>query len=157
MASKNAKRRDISDKPELHKTHFIAKPLLGGLAIFIGFAATLLIFLDVDDKFISLVIGTIILVLTGLLDDVYNLKPIVKLFGQTTAASVVVFWNINLYVVLIDYFNRFFIPEYIVIALIIGIAMAIGLMILFPNYLKLVNGMVWGEGTDEDISCWIIG
>lgn len=68
-----------------------------------------------------------------------------------------VVWDINLYVVLIDYFNRFFIPEYIVIALIIGIAMAIGLMILFPNYLKLVNGMVWGEGTDEDISCWIIG
>lgn len=72
LVSNIAKRRDILDKPGLHKTHLTAKSLFGGLAILFVFTATLLIFLDVDDKLISMVIGAIILVLTGLLDDIYN-------------------------------------------------------------------------------------
>jgi len=135
LVSNIAKRRNILDKPGLHKTHLKAKPLLGGLAIFIGFAATLIIFLDVDDKLISLVAGTIILVLTGLLDDIYNLKPMVKLLGQTASASIVVLWNIDLYVVLLDYFERYFIPEYVVIALIIG------WIVLMVNAFNLIDGL----------------
>ena len=38
-----------------------------------------------------LVIGLIIMYFVGIIDDIYDLKPILKLIGQIIAASVVVF------------------------------------------------------------------
>lgn len=46
-----------------------------------------------------------------------------------------VVWDINLYVVLIDYFNRFFIPEYFIIDIIVG------WVVLMINAFKRINGL----------------
>ena len=135
LASKVAVRNDIIDRPGFHKTHSKPKPLLGGLAIFIGFAATLLLFLDVDEKLISLVTATVVLLATGLLDDIYDLKPILKLAGQTAAASIVVLWNGHLFSLMLDYFNRFYIPGFIVFILIIG------WIVLMVNAFNLIDGL----------------
>ena len=135
IASKIALKTDIVDKPGSHKTHLKPQPLLGGLAIFVGFAATVFFFLDVDDKLISLVVATMVLVVTGLLDDIYNLKPLVKLGGQTAAAVIVVIWNKGLYHVLIDYFEQFGIPAFVVLFLIIG------WIVLMVNAFNLIDGL----------------
>jgi len=135
LLSRFAHSKNIVDKPGLHKTHSEAKPLLGGLAIFISFAATLFIFLPMDEKLWSLSISTIVLVITGLLDDIYNLKPLLKLFGQTLAAYIVVFWNAELFRFMIDYFALFNIPALVVLLLIVG------WVVLIVNAFNLIDGM----------------
>lgn len=135
VISKFAVIKDIVDKPGLHKTHKKVKPLLGGLGIFVCFAATLLIFLPIDDKLYSLVVSTIILVLVGLLDDIYDINPFIKLFGQTAAACIVVLWNAYLFRFMIDYFADFYLSGTVVLALIIG------WVVLMINAFNLIDGM----------------
>lgn len=135
LISKFALSRNIVDRPGLHKTHLKAQPLLGGVAIFIGFAATLLIFLPVDEKLLSLVLATLVLVATGLFDDIYDLRPWVKLSGQTAAAAIVVLANAHLYSFMIDYFARFYIPGFGVLMLIIG------WIVLMINAFNLIDGL----------------
>ncbi len=135
LASKIALQNKIIDQPGLHKTHKKAKPLLGGLAIFVVFAVTLLIYLPFDEKLLSLVISTGILVITGLFDDIYNLKPLIKLTGQLAAAVVVVLWNAHLFRFMVEYFAQFYIPAVIVFVLIIG------WVVLMINAFNLIDGL----------------
>lgn len=144
VIAKFAVNKEVVDKPGLHKTHRNPKPLLGGVAIFIGFAIAVLLFLPVDKKLISLVLATVVLLITGLLDDLYNIKPIFKLAGQAIAASVIVLGNTYLYAVLINYFNKFNIPGFIVLALIIG---WIVLMINAFNLIDGLDGLAVGTAT----------
>jgi UDP-GlcNAc:undecaprenyl-phosphate/decaprenyl-phosphate GlcNAc-1-phosphate transferase len=135
LISKFALSKNIVDQPGFHKTHRKAKPLLGGVAIFIGFAAMLLFFFPTDDKLLSLVLATVVLVATGLLDDIYDLKPLIKLAGQTLAASIVVLGNLYLYEVLLDYFAQFMIPAAVVLFFIIG------WIVLMINAFNLIDGL----------------
>lgn len=135
LISRFALNFNIVDKPGYHKTHSKAKPLLGGISIFISFAAILYIFLPLDEKLVSLIIATVILVITGLLDDLYNIRPIYKLIGQTAAAAIVVLWNADLFIFMTDYFARFFLPGLVVLALIIG------WIVLMVNAFNLIDGL----------------
>lgn len=135
VASGIALKNKIIDLPGLHKTHTKAKPLLGGLALFAGFAVTVFLFLDLDDKLLSLVVATLLLVITGLLDDIYNLKPLLKLGGQTAAAAIIVLWNAKSYHILLDYFDRFNIPDLVILVLIIG------WIVLMVNAFNLIDGL----------------
>lgn len=135
LISRFAYKKNIVDQPGLHKIHKKAKPLLGGVAIFFSFAVVLFIFLPLDEKIISLGISTVILVLTGLLDDIYNLKPLLKLTGQTAAASIVVIWNADLFRFMIDYFAGFYLPGAVVLILIIG------WIVLMINAFNLIDGI----------------
>ena len=127
--------KDIVDQPGFHKTHDRAKPLLGGLTIFAFFALVVLIFLPMDEKLVSLVLATVVLVITGLLDDLYDLKPICKIFGQTIAALIVVIGNIDLYRFMVEYFEQFYIPELVVYTLITG------WLVLMINAFNLIDGL----------------
>lgn len=135
ILAKLAHQQNIVDHPGLHKTHSETKPLLGGLAIFGAFAATLFVFLPVDGKLITLAVSTVVLVITGLLDDIYNLKPLLKLAGQLIAAYIVVVWNADLFRFMLEYFEQFYLPGYVVLGLIIG------WVVLMVNAFNLIDGM----------------
>lgn len=135
IISKFAYQKNIVDQPGLHKTHKISTPLLGGVSIFLCFAVILFVFLPLDDKLLSLILATIVLVATGLIDDLINLKPLFKLIGQVVAASIVVLWNAHLFRFMVDYFTRFYLPEAIVIILIIG------WLVLMVNAFNLIDGI----------------
>lgn len=135
LFSKFAHQKNIVDLPGLHKTHKEAKPLLGGVSIFFCFAIILLIFLPIDEKVISLSIATVLIVITGLFDDILNLKPLYKLAGQTAAAFIVVIWNADLFRFMIDYFSAFYIPGFITLFLIIG------WLVLMVNAFNLIDGI----------------
>ncbi|MDY6826346.1 MAG: MraY family glycosyltransferase [Bacillota bacterium] len=132
---KFARLKNIVDNPGMHKTHIEATPLLGGLGIFISFAVILYIFLPVEDKLNSLIISTLVLLVTGLLDDLYDINPFLKLCGQVLAASFVVLWNAHLFRFMVDYFGRFNIPGFVVFILIIG------WIVLIINAVNLIDGL----------------
>ncbi|WP_066683957.1 MraY family glycosyltransferase [Christensenella intestinihominis] len=89
-------------------------PTMGGLAIFVAFAFGMLAFVDMDSSFIGLLIGALMIIILGILDDIYDLKPYIKLLGQVCAALVVCFSGVLITrVTLFDqiiYFGNWAIP-----------------------------------------------
>lgn len=76
------------DKPSPRKSHAKSIPLLGGIAIYGAFLASLLIF---DRPWLlsegrSLIIGATLIAGVGLYDDLQGLNPLPKLLGQIAAA-----------------------------------------------------------------------
>jgi UDP-GlcNAc:undecaprenyl-phosphate GlcNAc-1-phosphate transferase len=79
----------IVDAPSsARKIHRREIAYLGGLAIFAGFAITVLVFLPVTRQLGALLLGCIILVTIGVIDDIRDLSPGIKLLGQFAAAGV---------------------------------------------------------------------
>jgi len=89
---KNAKRMGIIDDPKKHKhvsvIHKTPTPRGGGVPLFIGIAVTSLIFLPLDKHLIGILLGGMILVVLGILDDKYNLSPYKRLAIQFLVASI---------------------------------------------------------------------
>jgi len=135
LVLKLAEVKNIVDRPGLHKIHHHETPLLGGLGIFVCFAALIFIFLPLNEKILSLVISSAILALTGLLDDIFNLRPLYKLFGQVAAAAIVVVWNRELFRFMIEYFADYLLPAGVVLFLITG------WVVLMINAFNLIDGM----------------
>lgn len=82
-----AERYGIVDVPDGKvKQHDRATPYLGGVAIYIGFIAGLALVFPADNKFFSLLTGSTLLLLVGLIDDLIVLRHYQKFFGQFLAA-----------------------------------------------------------------------
>ncbi len=94
------------DKPNQRKVHQKIMPRLGGLAIYISFIIGLLVLRPQDEYFLPILIGSIIIILTGVLDDLIELSAKFKLFGQLAAALVVVLGGVNVAYINIPFFGE---------------------------------------------------
>ena len=63
---------------------------MGGLAIFFGFIFSVLIFLPLTPELRGLLLGSVIIVMLGILDDIFALPALPKLFVQIGAALIAV-------------------------------------------------------------------
>lgn len=76
------------------RMHTVPIPRMGGLAIFISFMLTILIFSKgIDRQLQSILLGAVIIVILGVFDDIYALNALLKLVVQIGAACVVVFYG----------------------------------------------------------------
>lgn len=80
-----------TDKPDQRKVHQQLMPRLGGLAIFISFIVGIQMLQPVNPSAKAIMIGSLIIVITGICDDMFELSAKIKLIGQLTAALTVVF------------------------------------------------------------------
>ncbi|WP_462410965.1 glycosyltransferase family 4 protein [Neobacillus sp. Marseille-QA0830] len=80
-----------TDRPNQRKVHQSIMPRLGGLAIFVSFLAGILLLRPENQFSAAILLGCFIIVLTGLLDDLFELPARYKLIGQLLAALGVVF------------------------------------------------------------------
>ncbi len=78
------------DIPNSRKVHKVPIPRLGGLAIFAGFLFGYIVFGKHSDVMTSILIGSFIIIITGMIDDIKPLSAKVKLMGQLAATLVVV-------------------------------------------------------------------
>ncbi|WP_010648289.1 glycosyltransferase family 4 protein [Oceanobacillus massiliensis] len=78
------------DKPESRKIHKKTTPRLGGLAIFFGALLGMLYLQPHHGELPEILVGAIVIVLTGAIDDKFTIKPIAKLTGQLLAASLLI-------------------------------------------------------------------
>ena len=81
------------DIPDARKVHTKPIPRLGGLGIFIGFLVGYMIFGGSSIQMNSILIGSFIILLTGIFDDIKPISAKAKLFGQIMASSVIVFYG----------------------------------------------------------------
>ncbi|MFZ5641830.1 MAG: glycosyltransferase family 4 protein [Bacillota bacterium] len=91
LVSKLAFKLGAVDRPDNRKVHSRLMPRLGGLAIYLGFTVTVLFTADLTrPPMIGLLLGGSIIVLLGILDDIRDISPRMKLLGQIVAAAVAV-------------------------------------------------------------------
>ena len=81
-----------SDEGNRH-IHKKATPLLGGLGVFLAFMLSFMIFGDKNPKMNAILIGSFIIVLTSIIDDIKPIKSWQKLIGHIVGASVIVFYG----------------------------------------------------------------
>ncbi len=83
---KSSLRLGIMDVPDGKiKCHSAPIPYLGGVAIYLSFIATLCIVYPFENKIVWLLLGSTLLLLIGLIDDLRVLTPMRKFFGQVVA------------------------------------------------------------------------
>ncbi len=93
-----AMRLGVVDKPNQRKIHTDHKPLMGGLAIYLGFALALLLFSPPRHvvQLGAVLAGATLLATVGLLDDRYNLGVRMRMAAMTAAAFGVVAAGIHI-------------------------------------------------------------
>ncbi len=134
---KLAFKTNFLDKPNFRKVHTKATPLLGGVSVFIGFfiLAGYVILTNMhslDIPIIGYLAGAFFIVLVGVIDDRYGMKPLVKLSGQSLSCLIFLISN-DLYTV--------FGPAYITLPLLV--IWMVGLMNAL-NFLDNMDGIITG-------------
>lgn len=93
------------DKPSARKVHKQPMPRLGGIAIFAGYFCAVLtgiavaLFKGMDINYsalFGLILGSVIILCLGILDDIKNLSPVKKLFWQAAAALVPIMFGVQI-------------------------------------------------------------
>ena len=70
------------------RMHKVPIPRLGGLAIFIGFMASILLFAEINTEMKSILLGAVIIVVLGVVDDIMALPAMLKFVVQIAAALI---------------------------------------------------------------------
>jgi UDP-GlcNAc:undecaprenyl-phosphate/decaprenyl-phosphate GlcNAc-1-phosphate transferase len=83
------------DLPKKRGMHKEPMPRMGGLAIVLGYSFSMLILIIFLEEvrnleFLGFLIGGAIIVSLGILDDIYNVSPKIKILFQLSAATVVI-------------------------------------------------------------------
>lgn len=90
---KVAKHIGAMDIPNERKVHKTPMPRLGGIAIFMGFLLGYMLFGVESTQMNSILIGSFIILLVGVIDDIKPLDAKTKLIGQIIAACVLIFYG----------------------------------------------------------------
>ena len=149
LVSKFAIKIGAIDKPDARKVHHGLIPRLGGLAIFIGYMVSILYSLPHDQHFLGLCLGTIILVLVGIWDDVKQIEPKTKLMGQIIAAAVLVAYGIRVDFVSLPWGGMLHLHYW-------AVPLTIFWIVGFTNIVNLIDGLDGLAAGISFISCLAI-
>lgn len=81
-----------SDEGNRH-IHKNATPKLGAVGIFLAFLIGYMLFGEQSVRMNSILIGSFIMILTGIIDDIAPIKAKYKMLGHIIAASIIVFYG----------------------------------------------------------------
>ncbi|WP_342600342.1 MraY family glycosyltransferase [Psychrobacillus sp. FSL H8-0483] len=123
------------DTPNHRKVHARIMPRLGGLAIFLAFLVAFAFYRPDGQYDKAMLLGALIIIITGVLDDMFEITAKAKLLGQLLAAgSIVIYGGLQIQFINLPFgvfggqleFGYFAIP--LTILWIIGITNAINLI-----------------------------
>ncbi len=77
----------ISDHPK--NIHTRPVPRGGGIPIFVALVFAILLWIGLDKQIVAILIGALIILITGIMDDIWNISPYVRLVIGVVAALVV--------------------------------------------------------------------
>ena len=90
VSIKIAHKLGVIDRPkDARRVHKKPIPRFGGMSIFLGSMAAMIIPAGMNDKIKVAMIGGVLMYLLGIADDIKDLKPAVKFIGQLGIASLV--------------------------------------------------------------------
>lgn len=129
-----AHRLGAVDQPDQRKVHNLIMPRLGGLGIFSAFFVILLFGVQVSPPILGIMIGGLVVFAVGMLDDVLQLPAVVKLFGQSIAAAIAIYFG----VVVVFVSNPFDGPIYLGF---LGIPLTFIWIVGITNAINLIDGL----------------
>lgn len=95
------------DKPSQRKVHQRVMPRLGGLAIFIAVTIGYFVAGLYEAKITGIIVGALIIIILGIIDDKYEISAKVKLSGQILAACAVMGSGLTIEVLNIPFIGVF--------------------------------------------------
>ena len=123
------------DKPNKRRVNEVPMPTQGGLAIIASFIACFMLFGGLNVQMLSILIGSIILIICGIVDGINPVKARYQLIAHTLAASVIVFYG-NIYLTEVS------IPGlYFVIPSPLNYIVSILFIVATINALNLIDGL----------------
>ncbi|MDW7646353.1 MAG: MraY family glycosyltransferase [Desulfuromonadales bacterium] len=78
------------DEPDQRKVHTVAIPRIGGIAIFMSFLFSHLVYVDIDPQVRGVLAGGVVIFFTGLIDDLHGLTPRRKFFGEIAGVAIAI-------------------------------------------------------------------
>lgn len=102
-----AKKLNILDEPEARRVHKSVMPTMGGVVIYLSFFFSSFVLLPIPRyQILPLFIGATLIVLTGIIDDLFELKPLAKLSGILIASTTIyLIGDVSLETMTIPYFG----------------------------------------------------
>nr|WP_247739198.1 MraY family glycosyltransferase [Bacillus sp. 165] len=119
------------DKPNARKVHEKIMPRLGGLAIFIGVVVGYFVSGLYHERMTSIVVGAFVIIIIGILDDMYELSAKKKFLGQILVALLIVKSGLTMEYITIPFLGKYDLGvfSYILTVLwIVGVTNAINLI-----------------------------
>ncbi len=123
---------------EARRIHTHPIPRMGGLAIFLGFMISVVLFADITKQVQGILIGAVIIVATGALDDIMNLKYWVKLLAQIAAAVVAVAHGVVIEVLMNP---NIFSPNESLLLGVLSIPITVFWIVGITNSVNLIDGL----------------
>jgi UDP-GlcNAc:undecaprenyl-phosphate/decaprenyl-phosphate GlcNAc-1-phosphate transferase len=123
--------RGVLDVPSSRKVHAMATPLLGGVGVFAGFAATVLANFHFSRPLKGVAIGAAVVVAVGIVDDVMDLPAWAKLAGQMAAALTALAYGVHLRVW----------PHWLVGAVVLNLVITVLWLLTVTNAMQFLDGM----------------
>ena len=141
------------DNRRMHKKPV---PRLGGLAIFLGFIVSMLLFVKIDHQMQGILLGASIIVVLGVVDDMSPLRAYFKFCVQIFAALVAVFHGVVIQTLSnpnvfaeSPYWDLGWLAVPITVLWIVGITNAV-------NFIDGLDGLACGVSTISAISMLVI-
>ena len=122
------------DYPNERKVHKKPIPRLGGLAIFLSFLIGYMCFGQVTTQMISILIGSFVIIVLGICDDIKPVPARYKFLVQTIAACIAVFYG-HIYIDMVSIFGL----EIVFGAW--GYPLAVLLIVSIINAINLIDGL----------------
>jgi UDP-GlcNAc:undecaprenyl-phosphate GlcNAc-1-phosphate transferase len=87
----------VLDQPnDERRMHSLATPLLGGLAIYFGVMIPVLALARLDNLAKGILIGGTVITIVGLVDDLIDIRPLIKFIGQLVAIAVAIGFDLRI-------------------------------------------------------------
>lgn len=110
-------------------------PRVGGIAVFIGVTAAVFVFLPHASYIKGILAGGTVIFLLGLIDDIRNLRPAVKLIGQIAGASVVYLTGTKIS------FIHLFLADKVFFSDALSFVLTVVWLVGITNTINLIDGM----------------
>jgi len=121
----------ILDEPAARKVHHAPTPLLGGAAVYAAFAVTVVFNFNFSRGLKGILVGATVVVVLGVLDDVWNLPAPVKLAGQVAAVGAAVAYGVVLSVA----------PHWLAGAAVLNLGLTLLWFLAVTNAVQFLDGM----------------
>ena len=121
------------DERRMHKKPM---PRFGGIAIYLGIMAALAVFALKDKGITSVMTGCTLIYMLGLIDDLKDLKPLVKLCGQIVCATVVYIMGVR-----IEFITNYFGPGNMAFGDVACFIITVLWLIAITNAVNLIDGL----------------
>lgn len=138
------------------RVHKVPTPRLGGLAIFLGFLVAVLLFADIDRPMQGILLGSVVIIVLGVIDDIMRLPAWLKFIVQIVAALIPIYHG----VVIKFLSNPNFLSENAYINLdVISIPLTVVWIVAITNSVNLIDGLdglAVGVSTISSVSLMVI-